>query len=208
MAVIMEIFSDYVWPWCYFSTGRIEQLRKNYEIEIQWKAFPLHPDTPEEGLTLEELFAGRGKDIEKMMLRLKKVADELGLPLGKRTKTYNSRLAQELAKWAECKNRGDEFHDAVFRAYFVDGKNIANVEELTGLAQSVGLSPDEAKFALQSRSFKIAVDSDWSRSHQMGITAVPTFVVDRQSVVGAQPYEVLEQFLIHNKVKMRKTKQP
>jgi len=183
-------------------------LRKNYEIEIQWKAFPLHPDTPEEGLTLEELFAGHGKDIEKMMLRLKKVADELGLPLGKRTKTYNSRLAQELAKWAECKNRGDEFHDAVFRAYLVDGKNIANVEELTGLAQSVGLLPDEAKFALQSRSFKIAVDSDWSRSHQMGITAVPTFVVDRQSVVGAQPYEVLEQFLIHNKVKMRKTKQP
>jgi predicted DsbA family dithiol-disulfide isomerase len=136
------------------------------------------------------------------------VADELGLPLGKRTKTYNSRLAQELAKWAESKNKGDEYHDAVFRAYFVDGKNIANVEELTGLAQSVGLSPDEAKFALQSRSFKIAVDSDWSRSHQMGITAVPTFVVDRHSIVGAQPYEVLEQFLIHNKVKMRKAKQP
>jgi len=178
-------------------------LRKNYEIEIQWKAFPLHPDTPEEGLTLEELFAGRGKDIEKMMLRLKKVADELGLPLGKRTKTYNSRLAQELAKWAECKNRGDEFHDGVFRAYFVDGKNIGQVDELAGLAQTVGLSPVEARIILQSRSFRGTVDADWVRSQQMGITAVPTFLIGREAVVGAQPHEVLEQFLIQNKVKKR-----
>ncbi len=75
-------------------------MRKNYEIEIQWRAFPLHPEIPEEGLTLEELFAGRRVDIEAMRLRLRKVAEELGLPLGNRKKTFNTRLAQELAKWA------------------------------------------------------------------------------------------------------------
>jgi predicted DsbA family dithiol-disulfide isomerase len=172
-------------------------------VEIQWRAFPLHPDTPEEGLSLEELFAGRGKNIEEMMLRLKKVAEELGLPLGKRTKTYNSRLAQELAKWAESKNKGDEFHDAVFRAYFVDGKNISETDELAGLAQKVGLAADEARIVLRERSFREAVDADWMRSHQSGITAVPTFVMGREAVVGAQPYEALEQFLIRNKVKKR-----
>lgn len=172
-------------------------------MEVQWRAFPLHPDTPDEGLTLEELFAGRGKNIEEMRLRLKKVAEELGLPLGKRTKTYNSRLAQELAKWAESKDKGDEFHHAVFRAYFVDGKNIAQTDELAGLAQRVGLSADEARIILRTRSFREAVDADWMRSHQMGITAVPTFVMGREAVVGAQPYEVLEQFLIRNKVKKR-----
>ena len=138
-----------------------------------------------------------------MMLRLKKVAEELGLPLGKRTKTYNSRLAQELAKWAESKNKGDEYHDAVFRAYFVDGKNIAQIDELAGLAQRVGLAADEARIILRTRSFREAVDADWMRSQQMGITAVPTFVMGREAVVGAQPYEVLEQFLIQNKVKKR-----
>ena len=142
-------------------------------------------------------------DIGKMMLRLKKVADELGLPLGERKKTYNSRLAQELAKWAESKGRGDEFHDAVFRAYFVDGKNIGKREELVGLATSIGLPAEEAQTTLQSRTFKDAVDSDWAKSHQMGITAVPTFVIDKQTVVGAQPYEVLEQFLKANGVKKR-----
>jgi predicted DsbA family dithiol-disulfide isomerase len=178
-------------------------LRKNYEIEVQWRAFPLHPDTPEDGLTLEELFAGRAIDIDQMILRLKKVAQEVGLPLGERKKTYNSRLAQELAKWAESKDRGDEFHDAVFRAYFVEGKNIAKIDELVGLAKSVGLPDKEARTALQLRTFRKAVDADWSRAHEMGVSAVPTFVINHQAVVGAQPYEVLEKFLRDNKVKKR-----
>jgi predicted DsbA family dithiol-disulfide isomerase len=139
-----------------------------------------------------------------MMLRLKKVAEELGLPLGKRQKTYNSRLAQELAKWAESKGKGDEFHKAVFHAYFVDGQNIGKIEELVALAKSVALPAEEAKTILQSRTFRNAVDLDWSQAHHMGITAVPTFVIDTQTVVGAQPYEVLERFLKANKVKKRR----
>jgi len=182
---------------------RIDGLRKNYEIEIRWTAFPLHPETPEDGLTLEELFAGRSVDIEKVMSRLKQVAHELGLPLGERKKTYNSRLAQELAKWAESKGKGDQFHEAVFRAYFVDGKNIGKAEEMVLLAKSVGLPDKEARRILESRAFREAVDSDWSRAHAMGITAVPTFVIDQQAVVGAQTYEVLEQFLKANHVKKR-----
>ncbi len=135
---------------------------------------------------------------------MKRVAEELGLPLGERTRTYNSRLAQELAKWAEAKGKGDEFHDAVFRAYFVDGRNIAQIDVLAGLAQEAGLSADEARIIVRERSFREAVDADWMRSHQMGITAVPTFVMGREAVVGAQPYEVLEQFLVQNQVKRRR----
>ena len=178
-------------------------MRKNFEVEIQWKAFPLHPETPEEGLTLEELFAGRDIDLPQAMARLKKVAKELGLPLGERKKTYNSRLAQELGKWAETKGKGDQFHDAVFRAYFVDGKNIAKADALVGLADAVGLPEKEACEILQTRAFKEAVDSDWALCEKMGISAVPTFVLDHQSLVGAQPYEALEQLLLENGVKRK-----
>ena len=174
---------------------RIDQLGKNYDIEVLWKAFPLHPETPEDGLTLEELFAGHPVDIKKIMARLKQVADELGLPLGERKKTYNSRLAQELAKWAESKGKGNEFHKAVFHAYFVEGKNIGKIDELIALVKSIGLSAKEARSVLELRTFKEKVDSDWSRSRALGITGVPTFVADQQATVGFQPYEVLEQFL-------------
>ena len=138
------------------------------------------------------------------MSRLKQVADQLGLPLAERQKTYNSRLSQELAKWAESKGKGDSCHEAIFRAYFVQGKNIGNVEELVILAKSIGLPEREARSVLESRTFKEAVDADWSRSRALGITAVPTFVADRQAVVGFQSYEALEQFVKACGAKKRK----
>jgi predicted DsbA family dithiol-disulfide isomerase len=162
---------------------------------VRWTAFPLHPDTPEEGLRLEALFADRSFDVHQMMARLRQVADELGLPLGERRMTYNSRLAQELGKWAESQGRGDDFHDAAFRAYFVHGKNIGKVSELVDLAESVSLSADEALKVLETRAFKEAVDLDWARARAMGVTAVPTFVSARRAVVGAQPYEILERLM-------------
>ena len=137
------------------------------------------------------------------MARLKKVAKELGLPLGERKKTYNSRLAQELGKWAETKGNGNEYHDAVFRAYFVDGENIAKIDVLMGLVKAVGLPENEAREALQMRAFKESVDSDWDLAHRLGISAVPTFVLNHQTVVGAQPYDVLEQFLRNNGIKRK-----
>jgi predicted DsbA family dithiol-disulfide isomerase len=174
---------------------RIEELRKNFEFGIKWTAFPLHPETPEDGMTLEQLFAGRNYDIEKSRLRLKQVADELGLPLGEREKTYNSRLAQELAKWAESQGRGDLFHDAVFRAYFVDARNIGKADELVSLAKSVGLPEKEARSVLESRPYQGAVDADWLRSRNLGITGVPTFVMNHRGLFGFQPYEAFEKFL-------------
>jgi predicted DsbA family dithiol-disulfide isomerase len=182
---------------------RIDQLRKNYDIKVHWIAFPLHPETPDDGMTLEELFAGKPIDIKKAMARLKQVADELGLPLGERKRTYNSRLAQELAKWAESEEKGDSFHEAAFRAYFVDGRNISRMDELVALAKSVGLAEKKARSVLELRTFKGTVDSDWERSHALGITGVPTFMIDNQATVGFQAYEDLGQFLKRCGVKKR-----
>jgi len=166
-------------------------LQAEYEIGLRWTAFPLHPETPENGQTLKQLFAGQAVDLDQVMFRLKQAAQEAGLPFNDRTMTYNSRLAQELAKWAEREDRGDEFHRAVFRAYFVQGTNIGKVPELLDLVRSLGLPEAEAERVLRERTFKDAVDLDWARSRELGIRAVPTFVLGRQSLVGAQPYKKL-----------------
>jgi len=108
-----------------------------------------------------------------------------------------------LGKWAETQGKGDEFHEAVFRAYFADGKNIAKTGVLAGLAKAVGLPEKEARKVLKQRTFQDAVDSDWDLAYQLGISSVPTFVVDDEAVVGSQAYEVLEQFLLEKGVKRR-----
>ena len=69
--VKLEIFSDYIWPWCYFIAGSVEKLKENHEVNVEWLAFPLHPETPEEGVTLAELFKGRNFNIDEMMQKLK-----------------------------------------------------------------------------------------------------------------------------------------
>ncbi len=167
-------------------------------MELRWVAFPLHPETPEAGLTLEELFKGRSVDIAQVMHRLKSVAEAEGLPLGDRTTTYNSRLAQELGHWAETLGRGHAFHNAVFRAYFADGKNISQMQVLVDIAASVGLEADAARKILEARAFRASVDADWRYSRASGIRAVPSFKIGEAVLVGAQPYRELEAFLIRH----------
>ena len=157
--------------------------------------FPLHPETPQEGRSLEELFAGRNVDMEAMYTRMKGLMDEEGLPYGKRSHTYNSRLAQELGKWADTQPGGEAIHDVLYRAYFVDAVNVGDVDALLTIAGDVGLDVYAAREVLQSRSFSDAVDADWDLSRRYGVTGVPTFVAAQKSVVGAQPYEVLENLL-------------
>ena len=157
--------------------------------------FPLHPETPAEGISIEELFAGRDIDLGAMHARMKSLMDDEGLPYGQRSHTYNSRLAQELGSWADTQPGGEAIHDALYRAYFVDGRNIGDVDELVDIAQSVGLDGEAAREVIEERSFKAAVDADWLKSQQYGFSGVPTFLAGKYAIVGAEPYESLEMLM-------------
>ena len=130
-------------------------------------------------------------------MQMKTRMEEEGLAYNPaRNMTYNSRLAQELAKWAATKDVDDKIHDLLFRAYFVELKNIGQPEILVELAAQASLPADEAMEVLVSRSFKDKVDADWHRCADLGVTAVPTFVCGRYMMVGAHPYEHLEQLIL------------
>ncbi len=174
---------------------RIEKLRTEHGVNIQWVHFPLHPETPPEGQSLEDLFRGRNVDRKAMHAQMKARMDAEGLPYGERTMTYNSRLAQELGKWADTQPGGEAIHDALFRAYFVEARDISRPEVLLEIVARVGLPVDAAREVIEKRTFKAAVDEDWKLSRQIGVTGVPTFVAGRYGVVGAQPYEALEELV-------------
>jgi predicted DsbA family dithiol-disulfide isomerase len=175
---------------------RIEKLKAEHNVKVEWVHFPLHPETPMEGRALVDLFAGRSAEQRKaMQAQMKARMDAEGLPYGERTHTYNSRLSQELGKWADTQPGGEAFHDAMFRAYFVEARDISNTDVLLEIVQQVGLSVDGAREVMEKRTFKEAVDADWKLSREYGITGVPTFVIGHRGVVGAQPYEALEQLV-------------
>jgi predicted DsbA family dithiol-disulfide isomerase len=175
---------------------RIERLKTEHNVKVEWRAFPLHPETPPEGRALADLFARRSPaERAAMHAQMKARMTAEGLPYGDRTMTYNSRLAQELGKWADAEVGGEALHDALFRAYFVDARDISQPDVLLDVVEQSGLSRDAAREVLEKRTFSDAVDADWDLARQYGITAVPTFVAGRHGVVGAQPYEALEQLV-------------
>ena len=174
---------------------RIEKLKAEHHVKVEWVHFPLHPDTPPEGRSLADLFAGRNVDPKAMHAQMKARMDAEGLPYGERSTTYNSRLAQELGKWADTQPGGEAIHDALFRAYFVEARDISQPAVLLDIARQLGLSVHAAREVLEKRTFKDAVDADWKLSRQYGITGVPTFVAGGSGVVGAQPYEALVQLV-------------
>ena len=162
---------------------------------MRWTNFPLHPETPDSGISLEELFQGRGYDIEEMKQRISGLMAEENLPYGNRTHTYNTRFAQELAKWGESFSKGEAMNLKLFEAYFAEGRNLAEPVVLLEVAEAAGLDRDAAEEMIRKRSFRDAVDADWKRAHELGVTGVPTFVSGNRGLVGAQTYEVLEQLI-------------
>ena len=170
-------------------------MKKKYGLTVNWTHFPLHPETPDAGLSLDELFKGPGYDIEVMKQRMSGLMADEKLPYGNRSHTYNSRLAQELSKWGESFPEGEELNLKLFEAYFVDGYNLADPEVLLNVTQAASLSREVAEGVIRERLFQDAVNADWQRAHEFGVTGVPTFVSGRHGLVGAQPYEALERLI-------------
>lgn len=161
-------------------------------MEVRWRYFPLHPDTPEEGRSLEDLFRGTGIDFKAGAQRMKALTRVEELPFNPgRNMTYNSRKAQELAKWAETTPLSDKFNQELYRAYFVDGANLAKLDVLLSIVEECGLPAEEARDVFQNASYAEVVDRDWAEARELGVTGIPTFICGGYGLVGAQPFEDL-----------------
>jgi len=137
-----------------------------------------------------------------MRQRLRQLMTQEGLPYRDADRIHNTRLAQELAAWAQAEHKID-LHPALFRAHFADGLDISSPKVLGDLARAATLPDARTHEVLTSGVFAATVDQDWDRSRDLGITGVPAFVVGQHGVVGAQPYPVLAK-LVHQAGALRR----
>ncbi len=131
---------------------------------------------------------------------MKQTALDLGLPFGKVVNIYNTRLAQELGCWAETENKGTAFHHAAFNAYFVKAENLADQKVLEDIAVFIGLDGKKACDVIEQRTFKSQMDADWKLAAENAISAVPTFMINGERLVGAQPYDKLKNLMHRHNV--------
>ena len=143
------------------------------------------------------MFGNGPEEIQEKNDRMRSLMEAENLPYNDRSHTYNSRLSQELGIWAVETQPADAeaYNMAVYKAYFVDNKNVGEQEVLLDLAKISGLNAKAAKDVLENRTYKDKVDLDWNKSRKYGVTGVPTFVAGGKGCVGAQPYEAISSML-------------
>ncbi len=194
MATKVIVYSDYICPFCFIGKERVDRLEKEFAADVEWKGFEIHPETPLDGsdltsLGFDEATAGA---ISSQVLKLGKDADlKLNLP----SRISNSRLALQIAEFAKEQGKFKEYHEAVFKAYWQEGRDIGDREKLFSLASQVGLDLEDLVSYLESGKAAEKWSQHFKEARERGISGVPTFVIGNRMVVGAQPYEVLAKVL-------------
>ena len=191
---IINIFTDYVCPWCYLSHARLKRIIKNYNIKVQIIHFPLHPDTPSEGRNLLDLFQCTSLELKQKNIMMNQVMKKEKLDYSYREFTYNSRLAQELGFWAEIKHKNIDIHDKIYEAYFKFKLNINDKDILLDIVSNLNLPKNEANDVLSKRTYKIEIDKHWQISYKIGVTGVPTYMLNKNYLVGAQDEKNFKSF--------------
>ena len=189
------VYSDYVCPFCYIGYHRIEKLKDQYNLDVEWKPFELHPETPKEGVPIEKLPFPR-EAFEMFIANVKKLADEDGLTIKSGGIMSNSRLALYISEYARKKGLFNQFHEIIMKKYWIEGKNIGDLSLLLELAESIGLNRDEIlNFIETDEPAKILKASSAELQNYM-INGVPTFIIgDSKIVIGAQPYDYFERVI-------------
>jgi predicted DsbA family dithiol-disulfide isomerase len=185
-------YSDYICPFCYIGYHRIEQLKKDYNLDVEWKPFEIHPETPKGGALTEELPFPKGY-LEMAFANVKRLADEDGLKLKFSEKLSNSRLALYISEFARKKGKFEEFHKLVLDAYWLQGKDIGDKKLLLDLAESIGLDRNETEGYLNTDEPFEVVQQSLKEIRKYGINGVPAFIIENRLIFGAQPYEIFKK---------------
>ncbi len=192
--VKIVVFSDYICPFCYIGYYRVEQLKEKFDLEVEWRPFEIHPETPKEGTELSKLPFPK-EYLEMMKANIKKLAADVGVIFKLSDKLPNSRMALFLSEFARKKGKFDEFHKLVFDSYWKDGKDIGDQDLLLSLAESIGFERKEILEYIDSEEPLKELKKSLKKLRNYGINGVPTFIIGDRIVVGAQPYEVFEKVI-------------
>jgi len=160
-------------------------------VEIEWRAFELHPGIPPEG----QLINWPPETLAQRSAQFKERAEAEGLEVGERKHWYDSRPAHEAAQWADAHGEGNELRKGIYRAYFVEDRNIGSPDVLAKIATDLGLDAADLRKALDDGRYRQDVEAQYTEAREIGVRAVPTFVADGKALEGAHPYETFENLM-------------
>ncbi len=195
--VRIDVYSDYTCPWCYVGWARLEkalgQLSHGVGVDVTWRPFEIHPEVPPEGMSVEDLPYSPDQ-WQQMQEALRRSAGNEGLEVGKRPLVSNTHRALVAGAYAQAEEpeRFPTFHEALFKGYFAQGRDLGDPGVVADLARGSGLDVERMTDALEGGRYESELTATAEQARRLGISSTPTFVfADRYSAVGAQPADVL-----------------
>lgn len=196
----IDIVSDTVCPWCYVGKRRLEEaLRQRPDIpfDVRWRPYQLDPLVPKEGVDRKAYMRakfGDGPRNSGMGDALRAIGAEVGIPFAfdKQERRPNTIDSHRVVRWASSVGLQDSVVEALFRAYFVDGRDVGDRTVLTEIAAECGMDSELVGDLLASDADLDLVERESRLAGEMGVQGVPAFVIDnRFLMVGAQDAAVL-----------------
>lgn len=202
----IEIWSDLMCPFCFIGKHRFENALANFskkeEVEITWKSFELYPEiVTDPNVDMDDFLAERKRvtkeQATQMLEGANQAANNVGITFNwEKVIIANTRKAHQMLHLAEKEGIQNELKELLFQAYFVDGKNIDDLDTLIDIGVQVKLNKNIIKHTLENNEFTEDVNNDINVSQQLGVTGVPFFVFNRKyAVSGAQSQEYFHQAL-------------
>jgi predicted DsbA family dithiol-disulfide isomerase len=187
----VDVWSDFVCPWCFLASISLEKLKDSHGVEVIWHSYELRPKGSP---PMPESYRAR---IEAAQPQLRAIAkDTYGVVLNSGPFGIDSRLALISDKYAASQGKGAEYHDATFRAYWLDGRNIEDRTVLREIAESVGLDGKAFLASLDKPDYEEEVVADIEQAQSFGLSGVPAMIfAGKYLVSGAQPYDTLVNVL-------------
>lgn len=198
--ISIDLFSDFVCPWCLIGTTRLEQalaaMSEEVAAEVTYHPFFLDPNVPPQGVSIPDMLRKKyGADPKQLWARVESAAKASGiaLDLSLQPLMYQTAAAHTLMRHAEHKGTQRTLASALFRAYFLDAKNISDPAVLADVAEQHGFTRDEALELVSAKAELELTREAAISAAQGGIRGVPFFVFDgRLAVSGAQSVAVLQ----------------
>ena len=196
----LDVIVDVVCPWCFLGKRRLDTAiaeLDDLDIEVRYRPFQLDPTIPQEGIEREEYIIGKfgsADALDEAHARLFSLGADVGITYAFDLieKSPNTLDAHRLIRWAAAEGLGDPMLERLFSLFFEEGADLTKAETLIAAAEDVGLDEDEVTMKLEDGVDLDAVKADIAHAGRMGITGVPTIIVENKfAISGAQTSEVL-----------------
>ncbi|MDF9747563.1 DsbA family oxidoreductase [Natrinema salsiterrestre] len=198
----IEIYADYVCPFCYLGTRSLEQYREGRDepLEVDWHPFDLRSGKRNaDGSIDHDVDDGKGEDYyEQARQNVRRLQEEYGVEMAQEIATDVDSLNAQVASWyvkQEYPERWAEFDESIYTALWQDGRDIGDVDVLADLAADAELPVEEIRDAIADDGIRAELEDRFAEAQQKGITGVPTFVSDGHAARGSVPPEHLERLV-------------